>query len=129
MLGKAHQCALTGIVPLVFGENRSVLGKPLDHVVTHDSLIEVAEVGLTQRSILASQLCEMSESGLEIFLMLGEIPVNPRQIAVLAVGVVVSELSLADFISGGHHRHTRGEKQSGQKVSSSPAPLSIDRLV
>ena len=57
------------------------------------------------------------------------IPIQPGQFVVLAVGVIVSLLGMADFIPGQHHRYAGGEEQSRHEVSFLLGPQGDDRLV
>ncbi len=45
------------------------------------------------------------------------IPIHPADFVVLAVGVVVAVLGMADVISGKQHRHTLRQKQGRREVS------------
>src|SRR5262249_1631050 len=52
------------------------------------------------------------------FLPLCEIPVNPADFVVLAVGIVVSSLGAPDLVAGGKHRDAVRQKESRQKIAS-----------
>ena len=44
------------------------------------------------------------------------VPVEPRDVVVLAVGVVVAALGAADLVAAEHHRHTLAEQQRRHQV-------------
>ena len=46
-----------------------------------------------------------------------ETPVEPRDLIVLAVGIVVPTLGAGEFIPVGNHRHALGEEQGGHHVA------------
>src|SRR5450631_2781064 len=50
-------------------------------------------------------------------LVLCELPVDPGELVVLAVDVVVSTLSSADLVAVGDHRDTLAEQERGQEVA------------
>src|ERR1019366_8464820 len=50
-------------------------------------------------------------------LLLRELPVDPGELIVLAVDVVVAALGSADLVAVGDHRDTLAEQQCGQEVA------------
>ena len=46
-----------------------------------------------------------------------QVPIEPGDFVVLAIGVVVALLGVADFVAGHEHRHPLREEQRGQEVS------------
>ena len=49
-------------------------------------------------------------------------PVDPRELVVLAVGVVVSLLGPPDLVAPEQHRHALGQEESGEEVAEHPLP-------
>ena len=54
------------------------------------------------------------------------LPVEPRQLAVLAVGVVVAQLAAPDLVSSEEHRDTLGEEQRAEEVALLAGPQGED---
>ena len=50
-------------------------------------------------------------------LLVGVVPVEPRHLVVLAVGVVVAALRAAELVAGEQHRHALREEQRREQVS------------
>jgi hypothetical protein len=65
----------------------------------------------------------------KLSLLVRDIPVQPRDIIVLTIRVVVASLRMADFIAGQDHRDTRGLEQGGHEVSLLSRSQCIDRKV
>ena len=58
----------------------------------------------------------------QVALPVPQVPVEPRQGVVLAVGVVVALLAAADLVAGVDHRHTGRGQQGPEQVAHRPAP-------
>ncbi len=56
-------------------------------------------------------------------------PVHPRDLVVLAVGVVVALLGARDLVAVRQHRDALREHERGQEVALLPEPQRLDRLV
>jgi len=52
----------------------------------------------------------------EILCRIVQIPVQPREFVVLAIGVVIPLLGVVDFIAVKQHGHALREQESGKKV-------------
>src|SRR5665647_3979805 len=50
-------------------------------------------------------------------LVLGQLPVDPRELVVLAVDVVVAALGSTDLVAMGDHRDTLAEQKRGEEVA------------
>ena len=57
------------------------------------------------------------------------LPVDPRQLVVLAVGVVVAALGAADLVAGQEHRHALRQQQRREEVALLPRPQLVDRRI
>jgi hypothetical protein len=58
-----------------------------------------------------------------------QIPVHPRQLVVLAIGVVVAPLRAAEFVAMQQHRDALGEEQRRDEVAHLPQAQRADRRV
>src|SRR5258706_9245407 len=56
-------------------------------------------------------------------------PVEPRDLVVLAVGVVVAVLRPPNLIAATDHRYPDGEDQGRQKVPLLTRPQAVDRII
>ena len=65
--------------------------------------------------VMAAQLGDPPAPGLEV--VVDVVPVEPRQLGVLAVGVVVAGLGAADLVAAEDHRHALREQQGGEDVA------------
>ena len=54
------------------------------------------------------------------------LPIQPTDLVVLTIGIVVAVLRPAEFISSAKHRHTLGDKQGGKKIASLSLAQGID---
>ena len=58
-----------------------------------------------------------------------EVPVQPGELVVLAVGVVVALLGAADLVAGEQHRHALRDEQRGEEVALLPLAQRVDLRV
>ena len=65
----------------------------------------------------------------EVFLLVGQLPVQPGDFVVLAVGVVVAVLRVAELVAGEQHRHAWREQQRRQEVALLPLAQLDDRRI
>src|SRR3954467_2539574 len=57
-------------------------------------------------------------------------PIDPADFVVMAIGIVVAALAVADLVAGKHQRDAAGKKQACEKVAALPASgLDDDRIV
>ena len=62
--------------------------------------------------------CKKPTDDLELFLLkLGEIPVDPRDGRILAVGVVITKLRARKLITCNQHGRSRGNEERGKKIA------------
>src|SRR6204780_2395258 len=65
----------------------------------------------------------------DIFIPDSAAPVEPADLVVLAVGVVVAPLCPPDLVAGDHHRHALGKQQYRGEVLDLPLTEVLDRRV
>ena len=77
--------------------------------------------------VLAAQVGDLPAPRLE--LLVDVLPVEPRDLVVLAVGVVVALLGAAELVAAEQHRHALRQQQRGDEVAPLPGPQGEDLLV
>ena len=102
-IGIGHLGAV-GFDPVEVFDVRAVDGAALEKMAAAEDRLRLA-----QAQQLAREIEQRALFG-------GELPVEPRERRVLAVGVVVAVLGLAEFIAGEEHRHALREEQRGEEV-------------
>ena len=80
------------------------------------------ETAAVKDRLLLEDPCYAADELQEVGLRLVQVPVEPGQFVVLAIGVVVALLGAADFVAGQDHRHALGKQQRGQEVPHLLAP-------
>ena len=70
-------------------------------------------IGLAQRGVGGAQGEQPLHTGEQR--AVGPRPVQPGRLVVLAVGVVVAALAVAEFVAGEQHRRALGEQQAGEQ--------------
>ena len=75
-----------------------------------------------EHGMVLSQLDQASCKGHERLLMFAQVPIDPADLIVLAIGVVVAVLRPAHFVAAADHRHALGQEQGGQQVALLPLP-------
>ena len=65
----------------------------------------------------ASEMGQRAHEFIPRLLLLSEFPVEPGQLVVLAIGIVIALLTMAEFVAGQEHRHTLGQQQGGHEVA------------
>src|SRR2546425_7551969 len=73
-------------------------------------------IALQDRMALAQRNHLFEEAEHLIIVLFREIPIEPTDLVILAVGVVVSLLCPSDFITGYKHGHTLGEQKNSRKI-------------
>src|SRR5262249_21960512 len=58
-----------------------------------------------------------------------QLPVEPRQLVVLAVGVIVALLRVSDFVAREQHRNSLRQDQRGQQIALLPLAQGQDGLI
>src|SRR5690606_8553912 len=115
-----HERARRGAVPGLLGHERARGLEPRD--VAQLALPAVARVAreeatTAQRGLGAAQGDEATRELEQAPPGLVELPVDPRDLVVLAVAVVVAMLGAADLVSVGDHRHTLGDEERREEVA------------
>ena len=72
--------------------------------------------------VIAAQLDEPGGELGKLLVGLNCVPVDPGQLVVLAVDVVVSLLGAAPLVAVGDHRYALGQQQGGEEVALLPLP-------
>src|SRR4029450_3109563 len=75
--------------------------------------------------VLFSQLYQFSGELNELLLLSVTLPVEPADLVVLAISVVIAVLSPAPLISAAKHRHALGQKQRRQKIPALPVAQGV----
>ena len=75
------------------------------------------ETAAAHDRVITAQVDKVTGEVQELVIMLVQIPVDPRQLVVLAVHVVVASLSAAQLVAVGDHRDTLGEHEGRQEVA------------
>src|SRR5213079_3282985 len=65
----------------------------------------------------------------QLILLVVALPLEPVQLVIVAIGVVVSILGAAKLVAAQNHRHALREKQRGQKVPALPPAPHVDLRV
>src|SRR5215468_2216938 len=76
--------------------------------------------------MLISQSDQFSGELKKLILLVVTLPIEPTDLVVLAVSVVVAVLSPAPLVSAAQHRHALGKKQSGKKIPALPVAQRVD---
>ena len=70
--------------------------------------------------MVLSQLNEASCKGHQRLLMFVQVPIDPADLIVLAIGVVVAALRSPHFVAATEHRHPLRQEQGGEHVALLP---------
>src|SRR4029453_14153251 len=63
------------------------------------------------------EMDERTHAFIPRLLLLREFPVEPRQLVVLAISIIIALLTMAEFIASQKHRHALGQQQGGHEVA------------
>src|SRR3954453_15108679 len=75
----------------------------------------------------AAQIGEMADEIGKVFSRIAEMtPVHPADLIVLAIGVVVAALRIADLVAGEQQRQALRQQQAGELVAAQLPPQRID---
>src|SRR6185503_6048251 len=92
----------------------SVRTNPACHAASSERRLRPAEVDQLAREVEQQLLVSV------------EVPVDPRQLVVLAVGVVVAALRPAELVAVADHRHALRQQHRRQEVALLPFPQRLD---
>ena len=117
-------------IPIRFGHLGAVRFEPVKifdfRSVNRPAVEEVAPPKDRLRLAQAQQLAGKIEEGA---LFSGEIPIEPGHRRILAIGIVIAVLRLAEFITGQQHRHALGKEERGEEIALLPRPQGVDACV
>ncbi|KAF1030541.1 MAG: hypothetical protein GAK37_01254 [Pseudomonas sp.] len=124
------QAAAVAVLPLLGGHLVAVRRKPR-HVLDPDVFVVVAhqKTPAPQDRIRQAQLDQAFDEREQRLAIIVQVPVDPADLAVLAVRVVVAVLGAGEFISGHHHRRTLGQQQGGEEIAHLAQAQRIDRRI
>ena len=99
--------------------------------VGQPALVDLAgeERGAPDRRLRLAEGDQLAGEPDEVRVLLGAGPVEPGDLVVLAVGVVVAVLGAAGFVAHDHHRHALRQQQERQEVSDLAGAQRLDRRV
>ena len=69
---------------------------------------------------------EVFDKPMQVGVSRKEVPVEPTDLAVMAVGIIIASLSSPDLITHQDHRHPWGQKGDAQKILHLPVPELFD---
>ena len=75
------------------------------------------ETAASHDGVIAAQVDEVAGELQQLMVVLVQIPVDPRDLVVLAVRIVVAALGAPEFVTMGDHRHALGEHEGRQEVA------------
>ena len=115
-----HRRARTRLVPFLLRHVRARRREPLDLAERGLAAAlcgSLQETSAAHHRVIAAQVNEVAGETQEVVVVLIQIPVDPRELVVLAVRVVVASLGAAQLVSVGDHRHTLGEHEGRQEIA------------
>src|SRR5436305_13928580 len=83
--------------------------------------VQGAEADGAKQGMVSPELNQALEKSEKVGIPSQQRPVEPTDLIVLAVSVVVSPLRAAHFIAAQHHRNAVGQKEDGGEVSDLPS--------
>src|SRR5262249_25655141 len=92
-----------------------------------DDLPTLEKASPAEDRMLEAQANQPAREGEQ--LLVGPLPVEPRELVVLAPGVVVSALRWSNLVAGKQHWHALRERERDEEVAPPPAAKRHDLLV
>src|SRR4030067_1857240 len=89
----------------------------------------VPEFFFTKYAAGLNECNQLADKPQQISLSLDILPVEPAQLIILAVGIVIAVLRAANFISHQDHRRTLGDQQDGEKILKLLHPQTLNRWI
>ncbi len=118
-----------GVVPVALG-HLAALGAEPPHVgQPRAAALAVEELRAAEDRVGVAQLDAAPREVEQVGVRLAELPVEPRQLVVLAPGVVVALLGAAHLVAAEQHRDALGEHQRGDEVALLAAAQRGDRPI
>src|SRR5262245_23240417 len=75
------------------------------------------EFAALKHGLSAPEMDQRAHAFIPRLLLLGELPIEPGQLVILAISIVITLLTMANLVTGKEHRHTLGQQQSGHEVA------------
>src|SRR4029450_12359026 len=75
------------------------------------------EFAALKHGLGAPEMDERAHAFIPRLLLLSEFPVEPRQLVVLAISIIIALLTMAEFIASQEHRHALGQQYGGHEVA------------
>ena len=75
------------------------------------------EMAPTEHRVIFSQANDPADELQQLLIVTVHVPVDPADLIVLAVGVVVAVLGAPHFVPGQQHRHTLRQQQRGEEIA------------
>ena len=106
------------IRPVLLRHLRAVGADPGDVLGLHPGVRLAGEEGTpSQNGVVLHDLDDVAYEVAQLLASFADLPVEPADLVVLAVGVVVAQLRAADLVATEQHGHALGEEQRGQEVA------------
>lgn len=86
----------------------------------------VHELFAGQGEMTSSQRNHHPRESKQINVLVGPIPVDPRELIILAIGIVIASLRAAEFVTLIQKQDSLGNEQDGQKIANLSLPKRID---
>ena len=106
-------------IPIGFRHLGGLRRQPF-HVVGAVRLLAVQPAARPQLGKVAAQPGEFANERGEIVFAAGLRPVHPADLVILAIGVIVAVLAVADLVARQQQRHALREKQAGKLIALAP---------
>src|SRR5262249_24247565 len=118
------------VVPLLFGHLAPLRVKPGE--VLDGGAVDAAalkEAPASEHGMIETESDESSREITQAFARLRRGPGEPRELAVLAIGVVVAALASPQLVAAREHRHALGEEEGGEEAPLPPLAAGAPRRV
>src|SRR5262249_14301903 len=121
------EAARETILPLLVRHLRAARLEPdnvADRIAANRAVLE--ETAPPEDAMSATQADQLAGEPQQLIAILG-LPVEPRELVVLAVGVVVATLAVTALIAREQHRHALRQEQGGEEIAHLAAAQRKDR--
>ncbi len=105
----------------------AVPGNVGNHAAIHGLAGQI--LATSQGRLVAAELNQCSNEPRQIRVLFHQSPVKPADVVILAIGVVVTFLRAANFVTADDHRHTLAEQQRTKHVADLSRPNRVDRFL
>ena len=118
----AHQCAKAAaglLMPFFMMQQGAIAFQPEDVAQAGGGIELAIEIAAAAKHLMAAaEGGDLPGEGEHFFVAV--VPVDPADVAVLAVGVVVAALGAAAFVTSGNKRDTQGTHHGGDQAAAEP---------